>query len=370
MGYLTRSQHPIRVIIVEDSPIALLILRRMLEGSDAIQVVGTARNGKEAIALIPQVNPHVVCTDLHMPEMDGLTLTQEIMAAYPRPILAISSSVRERDTQQVFELLAAGAVDVFPKPEGGLGVDRDRIQRTLIQKIKILSGVSVFTHKRQPSDRQPLQANVQTPPVSSSTGRNTSFSRFYSHLGAIAIGASTGGPQALQQILRQLPANLPVPIICVQHISQGFLQGFIDWLSTDCQLPISIARPGERPQPGTIYFPPERSHLLLDDCGRFTYSHETGVGGHCPSISLTFKAIARYYQRHSIAVLLTGMGRDGADGMLAISKAGGVTLAQNEATCIVFGMPKEAIALGAVRQVLPVEAIAPAILHHLPQLSL
>ncbi|MDJ1182020.1 chemotaxis-specific protein-glutamate methyltransferase CheB [Roseofilum casamattae] len=363
MGYLTRSQNPIRVIIVEDSPIALLILRRMLDASDAIQVVGTARNGKEAIALIPQVNPHVVCTDLHMPEMDGLTLTQEIMAAYPRPILAISSSVRERDTQQVFQLLEAGAVDVFPKPEGGLGVDRDRIQRTLIQKIKVLSGVSVFAHQRHKSDRLSLQPSVPTP-------RMFSSSRLPSSLGAIALGASTGGPQALQQILSQFPASLPVPIICVQHISQGFLQGFIDWLSSDCQLPISIARSGDRPQPGTIYFPPERSHLLLDRSGRFIYSQEPGVGGHCPSITPTFKAIARYYQRHSIAVLLTGMGRDGADGMLAISNVGGITLAQNEATCTVFGMPKEAIALGAVRQVLPVEAIAPTILHYVPQLSL
>ncbi len=344
---------PIRVIIVEDSPVALVILKRMLDASDAIEVVGTARTGKEAIALIPQVNPQVICTDLHMPEMDGLALTKAVMATHPKPILVISSSVQEQDTHQVFALLEAGAVDVFPKPEGGLGVDSERIQQALVNKIKILAGVSVFTHQRPSPEIPRAAADVQ----------KLSFQP--THLGMVALGASTGGPQVLEHILSRFPAHLPVPVICVQHISEGFLQGFIQWLSSHCALPIGVARAGDRPQAGHVYFPPERSHLVLDSQGRFMYSQAQGVGGHCPSITLTFNAVAQYYKSRSIGVLLTGMGRDGADGMLSIFAAGGFTLAQNEDSCVVFGMPKEAIALGAVRQILPVEAIAPAILKKL-----
>ncbi|HBQ98992.1 MULTISPECIES: chemotaxis-specific protein-glutamate methyltransferase CheB [unclassified Roseofilum] len=361
---------PIRVIIVEDSPIALTILKRMLNASPDIEVVGTARTGKEAIALIPKVDPQVICTDLHMPEMDGLTLTEEIMSTRPKPILVISSSVREQDTHQVFKVLEAGAVDVFPKPEGGLGVDSDRIQQALINKVKILAGVSVFTNrKRSP---QPVNAFVPVTPTQSVVV-STPPSRFSrpkrqfrtTHLGLIALGASTGGPQVLEQILSQFPANLPVPVICVQHISEGFLQGFIDWLSNRCSLPVSIARAGDRPQPGHIYFSPERSHLIFDRMGCFVYSRTVGGGGHCPSITVTFNSVAQYYRNRSIGVLLTGMGRDGADGLLSIFQAGGFTLAQNEASCVVFGMPKEAIALGATHQVLPPEAIATAILRKL-----
>jgi two-component system chemotaxis response regulator CheB len=362
---------PIRVIIVEDSPIALTILKRMLNSSPDIEVVGTARTGKEAIGLIAQVNPQVICTDLHMPEMDGLALTQEIMSTRPKPILVISSSVQEQDTHQVFQLLEAGAVDVFPKPEGGLGVDSDRIQQTLINKVKVLAGVTVFTnHKRSriastpaaPVASQSTSTVLSTPP-SRFSPRPLTFKS--THLGLIALGASTGGPQVLQQILSQFPAHLPVPVICVQHISQGFLQGFIDWLSTHCSLPISIALAGDRPKPGHIYFPPELSHLILDRQGCFAYSRTLGFGGHCPSITVTFNSVAQYYKSRSIGVLLTGMGRDGADGLLSIFQAGGFTLAQNEASCVVFGMPKEAIALGAVRQILPPEAIATAILRKL-----
>jgi len=361
---------PIRVMIVEDSPVAQTILKRMLNACPDIEVVATARTGKEAIALIPKVDPQVICTDLHMPEMDGLALTELVMSTRPKPILVISSSVREQDTYQVFQLLEAGAVDVFPKPEGGLGVDSDRIQQALINKVKILAGVSVFTNRRR--TRQPVATSVtagkstsvvlSTPPPRLSPPQVELRS---SHLGVIALGASTGGPQVLQQILSQLPVNLPVPVICVQHISEGFLQGFIDWLSAHCSLPVSIAQSGDRPRPGQIYFPPERSHLVLDRHGCFAYSRTLGVGGHCPSITVTFNSVAQYYRQRSIGVLLTGMGRDGAEGMLSMSQAGGFTLAQNEATCVVFGMPKEAIALGAVRQILPPDAIPAAILRKL-----
>ncbi|MEQ8958686.1 MAG: CheB methylesterase domain-containing protein, partial [Coleofasciculus sp. C2-GNP5-27] len=186
----------------------------------------------------------------------------------------------------------------------------------------------------------------------------------------IAIGTSTGGPPALQEIFSQLPANFSVPILCVQHICNGFLQGLIDWLAPTCKLPIKIAESGNRPQPGIIYFPPEQHHLELDSQGKFVCENTVTFDGHCPSITVTFESVAKVYVKKTTAILLTGMGKDGAKGMLAVAKAGGLTIAQDQATSIIFGMPKEAIELGAAREVLPLGAIAPMLLELLQKESI
>lgn len=338
---------PIRVLLVEDSRIALVILKRILNSSPEIEVVGEARTGLEALSLIPQIQPDVICTDLHMPGMDGLTFTTEVMALYPRPILVISVSVQKQDTHHVFQLLDAGAVDIFPKPVAGLKTDDRQFKQELIDKIKILSGVKVLTKKRKPDfQSKSLQIphkNAYQPKV-------------------VVIGASTGGPQALQELFAQLPSNFPVPIICVQHICIGFLQGLIDWLAKNCRLSIQIAESGDIPKPGRIYFPPEKLHLELDSRGRFVYSDAEPLMGHRPSVTVTFESVAMFYGKATVGILLTGMGRDGAEGMLAIATAGGFTVAQDEATSVVFGMPGEAIDLGAAKQVLPIGAIAPMLL--------
>jgi len=344
---------PIRVFLVEDSQIALVILKRILNSSSQIEVVGEAGNGLEALSLIPQVQPDVICTDLHMPKMNGLKFITEVMALYPRPILVISVSVQKDDTHQVFQLLDAGAVDIFPKPIAGLTINNEMLKQELINKIKILSGVKVFTKKRKPL----------SPSISLKTENISAFSsNLSSTIKVVVIGASTGGPQALQELFTQLPSNFPVPIICVQHIYLGFLQGLIDWLANICQLPIQIAQLGDIPKPGRIYFAPEKQHLELDAQGRFIYSDARSVLGHCPSITVTFESVAKFYGKATAGILLTGMGRDGAEGMQAIAQAGGFTVAQDEATSVVFGMPKEAINLGVVKQVLPIQEIAPMLL--------
>ncbi len=409
---------PIRVLLVEDSPVATTILKRMLASCPEIVVVGTARTGLEGLALIPMLQPQVICTDLHMPQMDGLEFTQEVMANFPRPILVISSSVHEENTQNVFRLLQAGAVDVFPKPRGAIGTNYESVRLELINKIKILSGVAVFTlrRKRPKTDAPELRRSAsqavelnrkvvpRREPGNEGGGAPLSLrgaatgglpysaphsppppptpkqtpSSFCCPLGnknlacsdstlkkVVAIGASTGGPQALHAILTQLPENFPLPVICVQHISEGFLQGLVDWLASECQLPVKIAPACEWPKPGTVYFPPEGRHLELDARGRFIYSAAPPVSGHRPSVSVTFNSVASFYGLGAAGVLLTGMGRDGAEGLLAIAKAGGLTVAQDEASCVVFGMPKEAIALGAARYVVPVSEIAELLVNQL-----
>jgi two-component system chemotaxis response regulator CheB len=339
---------PIRVLLVEDSPVTLVILRRILNSSAQIEVVGEARTGLDALELIPKVQPDVICTDLHMPKMDGLEFTSEVMALYPRPILVISSWVQEEDSPHVFQLLEAGALDIFPKPSAGLSMEDKLLNQELMNKIQILSGVKVFKKKRKSSF-----------PIKSLDAYSA---KSYLKPEIIAIGASTGGPQAINELLAQLPSNFSIPVICIQHICLGFLQGFLDWLASSCRLPIKIAQPGNLPKPGTIYFPPEQQHLELDDKGRFICSDSQPLEGHRPSVTVTFKSVAKFYGRATVGILLTGMGRDGAEGMQCIAQAGGLTIAQDEATSVIFGMPKEAIDLGAAKLVLPIQAIAPRLL--------
>lgn len=344
---------PIRVLLVEDSPIALTILKRILEASPEIEIAGTAQTGLEALGLIPELRPDVLCTDFFMPKMNGLELTSRVMACFPLPILVISASVQEEDTHRIFQLLEAGAVDILPKPKAGLDFENELLKQALINKIKILSGVKVF--KKRHSLLTPTPSLRQ-----SSRLPSTVKIRYTPKI--VAVGASTGGPLALQELFASLPMDFSLPIVCVQHISLGFLQGLIDWLATSCKLPIEVAQIGERPKPGRIYFPPERQHLQIDHQGRFVHSQSPPVDSHRPSVTALFSSVAQFYRRKSIGILLTGMGRDGADGMKAISDVGGMTIAQDEATSVVFGMPKEAISIGAAQQVLPIQKIGPTLL--------
>jgi two-component system chemotaxis response regulator CheB len=353
---------PIKVLIVEDSAIASAILQKLLASSPDIEVVGTARSGRQALALLPEVQPHVICTDLHMQPMDGLELTRAVMATYPRPILVISASVQKEDTQTVFQLMAAGAVDVFPKPAAGLSPDNAHIRTELITKIKVLSGVKVFTRRSQPLPTPKPEKITLLPSLVTLNGPSDSS---FEQIQILTIGGSTGGPQAFGAILSQLPAQFPLPILCTLHISQGFLQGFIDWLNAACLLKVKISQAGEYPMPGTVYFAPERKHLTLDAKGGLMHMEGDPIDGHCPSVTAMFQSVAQFYGKAAAAILLTGMGKDGANGMLAITLKGGKTIAQDESSCVVFGMPKEAIQLGAAQHILPLQGIAPFILDQL-----
>lgn len=342
----------IKVLLVDDSPLALVSLKRTIATSSDIEVVGTARNGKEAIDIIPIVRPTLICTDLHMPVMDGLQFTKEVMLKYPMPILVVSVSVEE-GSGNIFQLLEAGALDVCSKPEGVENFESPEFSYELVQKIKILSGVKVF--------RKHGPATTALPQTRSSKPVTSDFDK--SNFRVVVIGASTGGPQALQTILSKLPADFETPVVCVQHISEGFLQSLVEWLAAMCKVKIRIAHAGDIPLPGTVYFAPEGSHLKFDGKGRFETSIEPEVNGHRPSVTVTMKSAADYYGSGVAGVLLTGMGNDGATGMVAIVEAGGLTVAQDESSSIVFGMPKVAIELGGASYVTPLEKIADALIN-------
>jgi len=336
----------IRVLLVDDSPIALHILQRLLSRSPDIQVAGTAANGREALDLLPALNPDVICTDLHMPVMDGLEFTREVMNKYPRPILVVSISV-EPGSSNVFRLIEAGAVDFYPKPHAILEADTEKLARELASKIRVLAGVQVFRRAGKATGPARLPATLSLRPRAP--------------VRIVAIGASTGGPQALHEILSHLPARFPVPVVCVQHIGEGFLAEMVAWLGETSTLPVRVAAQGEIPQAGVVYFAPEDAHLELDKGGCFHLTESPPNEGHRPSVSVTLSAVAQRFGAGAVGVLLTGMGRDGAEGMAEIAAAGGVTIAQDEASSVGDGMPREAVALGAAQQVLSLRQIAPAL---------
>ncbi len=343
----------IPVLLVDDSPIALMVLKKMIANSPDIEVVGTASNGREGLAMIPRVRPKVICTDLHMPQMDGFEFTRAVMAQHPLPILVVSVSVQESaDDHNIFELLEAGAIDVFPKPRGGLGSNSVALSQELINKIKLLSGVVPIRRRQRNHQRTGGLPAIVEPSPRPPGGRRPRL---------ISIGSSTGGPQALLEIFSNLPAGFPIPILCIQHISEGFLQEMVNWLDGHTPLSVRIAEIGLRPVPGHIYFPPEGSHLVINGQGRFARDEGHPEEAHRPSIDIAFRSVAAYYRQEVVGVLLTGMGRDGAEGLRTIADQGGLTIAQDEATCVVFGMPAQAIKLGGVRKILPITRIAPTL---------
>ncbi|WP_353258603.1 chemotaxis-specific protein-glutamate methyltransferase CheB [Prochlorothrix hollandica] len=358
---------PIRVFLVEDSPIALTILKRILGSSADLEIVGTASNGVDALAAIPGARPDIVCTDFHMPRMGGLELTRRLMEDYPRPILVISASVQEEDTSNVFQILEAGALEVFPKPRTGLSSEYEKNKLDLIHKVKLLAGIKVFTQRKALAPESALPGRSTTaaslPPLKATDSPFIALDIRAPRI--LAIGASTGGPQALQVLLGALPASFPVPIVCVQHISEGFLPGLASWLNQSCALTVQVAQAGTVPQAGYIYLAPDHYHLVIDAQGHFQLSNQLPSSGHRPSVTVLFNSVAAYYRRSAVGVLLTGMGNDGAVGLQTLAQAGSYTIAQDEESCVVFGMPREAIALGAAKEVLPVQNIAPVLLNRI-----
>jgi len=333
----------IRVLLVDDSPLALYVLERILARTPDIRVVGTALNGREALSLVASFSPDVICLDLHMPVMNGLEFIRAIMTSTPRPILVVSISV-EPGGAGVFELLEAGAVDVLAKP-GLLDAENQRFAAEFVDKVRVVAGVRVFRRRQCVAGAPPAMEPMPAVPP------------------ALAVlGASTGGPQALKQILGALPAGFPLPLVCVQHIGGEFLPEMLAWLGQTTPLAIRQARAGEYPEPGSVHFPPADRHLEFDRAGRFLLTCRPPFGGHRPSVTVSMEAAARQFGAGAVGVLLTGMGRDGADGLASIAKAGGLTIAQDKATSVVFGMPGEAVAIGAARHVLPLEQIAPALI--------
>jgi two-component system chemotaxis response regulator CheB len=360
----------IKVIIVEDTPVVSLALKKILKTSPDIEVVGSAVNGAEGFKLTQELNPDLVMTDLNMPVMNGLEMTKKIMAEIPKPILVVSDAVGEGHENNVFHLLQAGALDVYPKPKGGVG-DFATIGEELIKKVKVLSGVVVFRKRdlssslnTQSVTSEPTKSETSSGFVSPSppTIQYSGSSSSNSSIKLVAIGASTGGPPAFQQILPQFPSNFHLPILCIQHISAGFIENMVSWLGSCTNLKVKLMEDYEQAKPGFIYFPKEDSHMIINRDLTLTSNKNPPHKGHRPAVNETFASIANQLGDKCIAALLTGMGDDGAEGMKAIKMAGGYTIGQDEASSVVYGMPRVAFEIGGCSEQLPLDKIVPRII--------
>ncbi len=319
----------------------------MLALAPDIQVVGSANNGIGALELIPKLNPDVICTDLNMPKMDGYEFTKKVMETLPKPILIISISVQHgEDSKKIYKALEAGAVDVFAKPLNGLDPNNKQIREKLISKIRVTSGVFVFRKKGTTTPDHVTSRNVK-PLLKGQT-----------KLKIVVIGASTGGPVAFLEILKNLPVNFPLPIICVQHITHGFLDGLVSWLNPQCSIKVKVASDEELPLAGTAYFAPDGYHLKIDNRGKMVYLNDPSFNDlHKPSITVTLMSVAEYYGKAALGVLLTGMGSDGVDGIKSVSESGGTTIAQDERSSVIYGMPKLAFEQGFAQHSFSIEDI-------------
>jgi two-component system chemotaxis response regulator CheB len=358
----------IRVLIVDDSPTLRLLIRAILESDPELQAVGEARNGEEAVALCHKLQPDIITMDVRMPKMDGFQAIRCIMAESPRPIVVLTSTMSDEELRVSFKALEVGALMVVGKPHGLPGEDPEADR--LILQVKAMAGVKVVTRRRwlqketpTPLRGEPVLSEACPEPRRRVEGpaeppRDRLRPRpAPGPVRLIAIGASTGGPPALQIILSQLPADLPVPVVVVQHISLGFVEGLARWLNETTPLRVKVADHGEHLRPGTVYLAPDDQHLGVTQNGLVRLSASPPVDRHRPSVTALFESVARNYGAAAVGVLLTGMSDDGAQGLRALHDASSRTIAQDEATCVVFGMPKEAIALGAVEEVLPLEQI-------------
>lgn len=334
----------IRVLIVEDSPLMSKVLVNLLNSDSQIIVVGVAHDGREAVELVPTLKPDIITMDIHMPRMDGFEATREIMAYNPTPILIISTSVFKAGMNKVFKAISYGALDVIEK--GALEISADEMsKRQLIEKVKFLSMVKVIHHPIAKLDKG-RHIKVVEVPKASMEGR------------VVAIVASTGGPQALLEILKSFPENFPCGIVVVQHITSGFAEGLVDWLDTECHIRVKIAEDSEEIKPGIAYLAPCDVQMRVEEGGRIHITNEAAYDGHRPSGDVLLESVARIYKEKAIGVILTGMGRDGAMGIKVMKDYHGQTIAQDEKSCVVFGMPKVAIEMGGVDKILPLGEIA------------
>lgn len=340
---MTGSDGPIRVLVVDDSPLVRQILGRLLEADPAVRVIGYAADGKEAVEKTFRLRPDLITMDIRMPGMDGLEATEKIMAYRPTPILIITSARDRRGVRVSMEALAAGALEVVEKPTLTPGDSWEALGAALVEKVKLLAGIKVITHLRGRS-RQPAGRPL---PVERERPRRV-----------IGVGVSTGGPAVLATILGALPADFPLGLLIVQHITEGFMAGLVEWLSRQARLSIRLASEGDQVRPGVALMAPEGVHLIVERGGRAHLGRTPPVGGHRPSADVLLHSLADVYGEATVGVLLTGMGRDGAEGLLAVRSAGGYTMVQDEESCAVFGMPKAAIELGAAQAILPPAGIA------------
>ncbi len=330
----------IRCLIVDDSRTARSLLRAILSADPELEVVGEAVDGEDGVQKAKALRPDVITMDVQMPKLDGLAATQEIMVEAPAPIVIVSQSFLAREVDQAMQAIRLGALSVVNKPRGPDDPDFEAAAREIVETVKNMAKVKVVRRWRglSPSPQRP-----QARPNGAVRG--------------LAVLASTGGPAALARLLPQLPADYPHPVLVVQHIAIGFVEGFASWLDSLSKLNVKVAVAGEKLTAGTVFVAPSHAHLRVGPKDRVILDEGPPVGGFRPSGTALFQSVAEAWGKEAAAVVLTGMGRDGVDGLRDLRAEGALVIAQNEATSVVYGMAQAAAQEGLVNEELALEDI-------------
>jgi len=336
----------IRVLVVDDSALVRELLTAGLAKDPELEVVGSAANPFIARDKIIELRPDVLTLDVEMPRMDGVDFLRRLMPQYPIPVIMVSA-LTQRGAQITLEALEAGAIDFVTKPSTDVARGLNQMLADLRQKVKMAAQVDLSAWKRRAAKREKPGPVLVRTALSESTDK------------VIAIGASTGGTEAIRRVISSFPANMP-GIVIVQHMPPGFTKHFSDNLNEICEMDVQEAQTGDRVMPGRVLIAPGGKHMTVRRSGGiYLVDCQEGenVNGHCPSVDVLFHSVARYVAGNAVGVILTGMGGDGAEGLLAMRQAGAKTIAQDETSCVVFGMPKVAIERGAVDKIGPLDSI-------------
>ena len=342
----------VRVVVVDDSPTVREMLTTLLQSAPDIDVVGTGANGEDAVRLAQRLRPDVITLDIRMPRLDGLEATRRIMHERPTPIVIISGSLMRGDVDLSLEALRSGALTVLKKP----GLNDPETCENVVNTVRLMAQVPVVRRWRSPAE--PLTGGPAKTDRREARPPRPVIKR---DIRVVGIASSTGGPAALAAILRELPAQYPLPILIVQHVTIGFTAGLAEWLAQQTPLRVTIAGHGEALQPGTVMIAPDDYHLQINAHDIIELSRQAAYRGLRPSANFLFHSLARAYGRQAAGFILTGMGDDGVDGLEALHQAGGLTIGQDEETCVVYGMPCEAARRQALDYVLPLEHMAVAL---------
>ncbi|MCS7214551.1 MAG: chemotaxis response regulator protein-glutamate methylesterase [Thermodesulfovibrio sp.] len=348
----------IKVLIVDDSAFMRKAIATMLQEDSEIKVIGTARDGLEAIQMIQQLKPDIVTLDVEMPRMDGITALKEIMSKCPVPVIMVSSLTTE-GAKVTIEALELGAVDFIPKNLAELSVNIVKIKGMLIDKIKTIAKRGIV--KRKTPIKVP-ETKIEPPKIDIPKTRVSTERK----VGIVSIGTSTGGPKALQEIIPKLPKDFPVPIVIAQHMPPNFTKPFAERLDQLSQLSVKEAEEGEIIKPGVVYVAPGRGHMRLKRRGIETFisiSEDREEFIYRPSVDVLMLSVAECFPGRSLGVILTGMGNDGAMGCKKIKETGGRIFAQNEESCVVYGMPRAVVEAGIADKVIPLEEMAGEIIN-------
>jgi two-component system, chemotaxis family, protein-glutamate methylesterase/glutaminase len=353
-----------RVLIVDDSAFMRKVLESIFNADDQLTVAGHAKDGKEAIALAESLKPDVITMDINMPHMDGLQATAQIMTTNPRPIVIVSSESRD-GAASTLKALELGAIEFVAKPSSGIDLDMQSVKEDLLRKVRMAAKVRVVrTASRLVSTVQMSNGNgsSQAAPAPAPPRPAPTSSGLDQRFPVVVLAASTGGPATVMRLAPGFTREFPAAVILVQHMPAAFTTQYATQLAEFTGIRVKEAEANESLQPGTFYICPGGQHLRVSPSGRIQLDGTSGrINGYLPNIDATMESVAAYAGAMSIGAILTGMGNDGAIGAKAIKAAGGLMLAQDEATCVIFGMPAEAIKANAVDQVLGIDDIYPAI---------